>query len=400
MRDVLIVTSRNVATPGGEFSLINNRATILNAKWGYSSEIISLCNTNLGVVEGQEAFGKGTYIRRNFSNPAALLTGYKTVADVAETTLRQNKFRAVILSGVGLLRYVDRMRSAAGHGTLICADVHGYYGDGKLLSQDEPFFVGSFHRLASTVERYEQINYLKKFDRIFTVSSAYKSFLCEHADCRSSQFYVVPCGLGTRDEFSDEDTARNRSFYRKKYGLEQADTLLVYSGGTSAWQCLPQTIELFKMISARRRAKLLILSGDREGAKRIARDAEDVLVDSYPPDKLPEVFCAADFFVMLREDCPTNHFAYPNKFLEYAAAHKPTITTPYVLDIAQQIDRYKTGILFDGNIEQLLEEMDTFSCPISAYEEMIKLNSFEETLTRFVADLGHINLEETIDEQA
>ena len=110
MHSILIVTSRNVVTPGGEFSLIKNRARALEASWGFSSEIISLCNTALNVADGDEAFGEGTYIRRNFMNPVALLSGYEALIKEAENTLQKKKYQAVLLSGAGMLRYIDLIK--------------------------------------------------------------------------------------------------------------------------------------------------------------------------------------------------------------------------------------------------------------------------------------------------
>lgn len=49
MHDILIVTSRNVVTSGGEFSLIKNRADALKNGWGIESDIAALCNVRLGV---------------------------------------------------------------------------------------------------------------------------------------------------------------------------------------------------------------------------------------------------------------------------------------------------------------------------------------------------------------
>lgn len=388
MKDVLIVTSRNVATPGGEFSLIKNRARALERTWGIGSDVVSLVNTNLGVREGDEAFGEGVYVRRNFFNPAALLGGYEALARAAEQALRAGGYRAVILSGVGMPRYVHRMKQAAGAGVLVCADVHGYYGDGRLLARDEPFALGAFHTLAAMVEEREQKRFLRRFDRVFVVSAAYRDFLCEHAGCRRGQFYVVPCALGEAPSLSAAERAACRSRYRKKYGVADGELLLVYSGGASAWQCLPETVELYRALAERRPVRLLILSGDKEGVRAKIGAAEGVIVDGYPPSALPGVFCAADFFVMLRQDVPTNHFAYPNKFLEYAAARKPIITTPYIYDIAQQVEGEGVGIVYDGDVDALARRMDGFSCPDEAFDAVVSGSSFEETLVPFAADLG------------
>ena len=390
MNDILIITSRNVVTSGGEFSLIKNRARALEKYWGLSTDVIALCNTNLGVKEGEEAFGSGVYVRRNFMNPVALLSGYETLIKEAEKALALKPYKAVLLSGVGLLRYVDRIKSAASSRALVCADVHGYFGDGKLLAKDEAFVMGMFHTLAAMVEEHEQKTYLKKFDRIFTVSSAYREFLCREAGCRFEQFYIVPCATGDIPSFRKDEEANYRRCYREKYGIAQDELLMVYSGGASSWQCLPETVQLYERIKNVIPAKLLILSGDKTGVLAAIGNATEVLVDSYQPTELPKVFCAADCFVMLRDDVLTNHFAFPNKFLEYAAAHRPVIATPFVYDIASQIAQEGVGILYDGDVDGLIRELKSFSCGNAQYDTVVNKSAFKVTLVPFVSDIARI----------
>ncbi len=390
MHDILIVTSRNVVTSGGEFSLIKNRARALERHWGLSSDIIALCNTRLGVKEGSEAFGDGVYVRRDFMNPFALLSGYEELVKEAEKAINNRSYKAVLLSGVGLLRYIDRIKKSAPSNVLVCADVHGYYGDGKLLAKDESFFMGSFHTVAAMVEKYEQKTYLKKFDRIFTVSSAYRKFLCEVAGCKFDQFYIVPCAIGDIPSFDEGENSSYRKRYREKYHIAHDELLMVYSGGASSWQCLPETVELYERIKKNAPAKLLILSGDRAGVLGAIGNVEDVLVDSYRPSELPKVFCAADCFVMLRDDVPTNHFAFPNKFLEYVAAHKPVIATPYVYDIASQVTQGNVGVLYDGDAQKLVQDLKSFNCSDAQYDSVVNKSAFQTTLVPFASDIVHI----------
>lgn len=388
MKRILTVTSRNVVTSGGEFSLIHNRAGKLASSWGVQTDLIALCNTRLGVSEGKEAFGHGVYIRRDFMNPFQLMSGYSALISTVEKRLRAVTYDAVLLSGVGLPRYVSRIKRLVPANTLVCADVHGYYGDGKLLARDEPLAPSLFHKLAASVEEYEQKHYLRSFDRVFIVSSAYGDYLVDVAGCGKGQFYVVPCATAAGFSVEKGQQGVCRETYRKKYGITEEEWLLVYSGGVSSWQCLPQTIELFEQIAKRHDARLLILSGDKEGARRIVDGRPGVLVDSYAPKDLPSVFCAADCFMMLREDVPTNHFAYPNKFLEYVAAHRPVVSTPYVYDVAQQIKDTGVGILFTGDVDDLVRHLGCFSCEPETYDALVARNSFDNTLKPFVDDLN------------
>lgn len=80
---------------------------------------------------------------------------------------------------------------------------------------------------------------------------------------------------------------------------------------------------------------------------------------------------------MLREDVPTNHFAYPNKFLEYVAAHRPVITTPYVYDIAEEIDRHGVGLLYNGDVDDLVLKMDNAVCDRDSCDRLVQKVSLQ-----------------------
>ncbi len=147
---------------------------------------------------------------------------------------------------------------------------------------------------------------------------------------------------------------------------------------------------MYREILKRRGAKLLVLSGDIASARAAIGDCDDVEFDSFKPSDLPSVFCAADFFVMLREDVPTNHFAYPNKFLEYVAAHRPVITTPYVYDIAEEIDRHGVGLLYNGDVDDLVLKMDNAVCDRDSCDRLVQEVSFANSLIPFARDLGSV----------
>lgn len=388
MQRILIVTSRNMACPGGELSLVKNRASALESKWGVSSELLSLVNSRLNVKSGEEAYGEGTYITCDFLNPAALLNGYNKLIKEALYRLSGGNYSAVIVSGVGLLRFVDSFKKAAGANTLVCADIHGFYGDGAFLAKDESFMMGSFHRLASHEDKYEQLRLLRKFDRIFVVSDAYKNYLMDKAGCSAEQFYVVPCAIDLKWRLSADDRERYRLAYREKYGFLDQERVFLYSGGASSWQCLKETVALYREIKKSSLARLIILTGDLDGVNKEIGEAPDVIVDSYLPSELPGVFCTADACMMLRADHPTNLYAYPNKFLEYVSAHKPVIATPYVLDVASQIDNYNVGVMYMGDTFELLTSLDNISNRPQQYEQLIEAVSFERTLVPFVDDLN------------
>jgi len=151
-----------------------------------------------------------------------------------------------------------------------------------------------------------------------------------------------------------DEKVKSRNEARKRYGIAEEEKVFVYSGGVSPWQCIEESVELFNKIAMRlNNCKMLLLSGDKTAVEKYA--SEKIIVDSLQYSAVNSTICAGDFAFLLRKDCVTNNVAYPNKFIEYVQSGMKIIATPYVKDVAEQIDEYNLGVVIeDFNDEPIL----------------------------------------------
>lgn len=143
---------------------------------------------------------------------------------------------------------------------------------------------------------------------------------------------VIPCVASETLFFYDPAL---RETTRQRLGYTAEDRVILYAGGLSHYQCLPESIELFRqLVEQDQRYKLLIvtqqtqavqqlLAGLPAGSYQVCR-AEIAEVNAYSN--------AADFGLMLRKADPLNAVASPTKFAEYSLAGLPVIMTDSVID--------------------------------------------------------------------
>lgn len=204
---------------------------------------------------------------------------------------------------------------------------------------------GNAHHWLEKAER----TCVDKSKAVFVVSPKMVEHLeRKHMTDIGAKSYLVPVNVS--DDFVGE---ANRLEMRKRLGFGAGDVVYVYSGGTQEYQCIEQTLHLFSRIEKQDpNARLLILSGDREGLK--------VLIDRYFPDakssiavhslKSTEVYrhlVCADMALLLRKDEILNIVSCPTKFGEYLMAGLPVITTAYAGHAPDVVEAHDVGIIID-----------------------------------------------------
>ncbi len=361
MRKILFITTRNVVTTCGELRLIKNRAATLYNEYGYVTDYLALVTKkDKSKCEPLGFDSTLTFFEYSLKNPLTYFAAQKRLLREIKNKLGNNKYDFVIISGSLAFKYVKEVRKIDSAITVF-ADVHGaaeelteFKGNG-IIKKSRSL---GFYRLF----KYYEKKYLPKFDDYFVVSKGLKRYLFERYGI-DKNIHIVPCAVQLED-YSAEDLKRFRKDAREKYGIKEDEILFVYSGGVSPWQCIEQTVDIFKKIKLKdseNKCKLLILSGDLEYIQKFGD--EHILVDSLTANLIPLTLPSADFAFMLREDYVTNNVAYPNKFLEYTASGLRIIATPFVYDVAEQIKEYDLGyILKDVAFEEELANYCLNTC--------------------------------------
>lgn len=149
---------------------------------------------------------------------------------------------------------------------------------------------------------------------------------------------VIPCVASQKDMYFDRGL---RQKTRAALSLSEDVTVFVYSGSLVAYQCFPQTVDLFRSIhAARPKTHLLVMTPQKAEADTILSRLPDGSYTSLSAryQEVNAYLNAADLAFMLREDTPVNQVASPTKFAEYCLAGLPVIMTYAVRDSARTAD--------------------------------------------------------------
>lgn len=393
---ILFITNRNILTTCGELRLIKNRSEHLFKCFEIRTDFIALAKAeriNSCKKEMINAGGKLFTIRFDLGNFISIVKAQFELKKYIMKCLSTQRYDAVVLSGSGMPAYakiIKKINSSIG----TYADIHGASEDIIEVAKGSSLLNRMIHRLIFCIDIIgikKSTNYL---DGYFVVTRALKDYLEKKFDISDkASYYVVPCAIANTDNDFYENYKLYRNTYREKYEIKDSTKVFVYSGGTSTWQSIEETIDLYKQIKKEiRDSKFLIFSHNHDAIKKLVGNTEDVIIDSYRPEELSKALCAGDIAFLLRKNCVTNNVAFPNKFLEYVQSKMKIISTPYVYEIAEQINKYNIGILYkSGDENKIIEYVKTSVLnDDEIVQKVLEENGFENRLKPFVEDIVNV----------
>ena len=381
---VLFVTSRNVYSTSGELRLIKNRTETLLQSYGVETDIL-LFKRDRVLSESQEVFDYSSFegLYYNWKNQ---YTKFRKFLFLIKKKLSEGEYDAIIISGLfmffNMVKYVKRQSPNA----KVILDIHGTIEELQEFP-GKSFIQTTIRKMFYYESRRNLMRSIPHADGFFVVSNALKKHII---DCfkgvETKKFFIIPCGI-KETEINRDDSINNRIKYRTKYGVADDELLFIYSGGVSPWQCIEESVSLFKEFrsNSKHKCKMLILSGNKNYINKFKEDT--IIVDSYSGDEVRKVLCAGDYAFLLRGNYLTNHVAYPNKFLEYVSSGMKIIATENVDDVATQACDYSVGIIVDFNdslSEKLEETHFEYLEDINERNALLTATSFETTLIPFV----------------
>lgn len=113
----------------------------------------------------------------------------------------------------------------------------------------------------------------------------------------------------------------------------------VYAGNMAPWQCIDDTLELFKKIKAQiPGSTLTIYTGDKaEACRKLNEHGVEAVVEFRPLDELPAALAKHKYGLIVRDDIAVNNVATPTKMNSYMAAG----LIPVYSDV---VDAYKENL--------------------------------------------------------
>ncbi|SES79031.1 glycosyltransferase family protein [[Clostridium] polysaccharolyticum] len=395
MKRILFVTDKNVLTTSGELRLIKNRAEVLYQKYGVSTDFLALQKAGRIHSDAREkiqAGGSMKIIPYSLKNPIKAMVAFASMKKSVAKELEKGEYWAVVYSGIGMSRVTKAIKKKFGIFSIV--DMHGSQEDIIEAGRNGTFLRRMFLQFLYRFDVSCLKNAFPYMDGCFAVTEALEMYIRKKYPVNSQiAFYHVPCATMSYAP-SEKEYESNREKYRLKYGIKEDEIVFIYSGGVSSWQCIEETIELYRKIEKqiKRKTRMLIFSHNIKEINKLITSEDSIITDSYTADELKKALNAGDYAFMLRKDCVTNNVAFPNKFLEYVQSGMKMIATPHVHDIAKQIEQNKAGYLynFEEDISMLLkyvEENFGADPDYAIINKILRYNSFEERLQELVSDL-------------
>ncbi len=383
MKKILLISNRNLYNTTGEMRLVKNRAITLHDVYGIKTDFVVFRDQKV-LEKPQEIIPTGRFclITHKFvdykQKEREVIRQVKKLVSETDTS-----YSAIIISGALLLPIVDKIRALSPQSKMI-ADLHGAYEE-LIEFPRQSILARLAQRFYYIMAKRNERHYLRKFDGFYVVSIALKQYVEKEYDISEKPFFIIPCGI-PQTQIDVDSSKSNRVLYRQRYGIGDDDSLFIYSGGVSPWQCIDESVKMFKELNSitSKSIKLLILSGNKAAISKY--QSKDIIIDSYSGDEVRKVLCAGDFAFMLRQEFVTNNVAYPNKFLEYVCAGLHVISTTAVRDIATQIKDYHVGTLteLEGSNKNIMDNLTPYLQDVENRNALLKATSFETTLIPFV----------------
>jgi hypothetical protein len=174
-------------------------------------------------------------------------------------------------------------------------------------------------------------------NRICTRDSDYKLAV---STALQRHYGLTPCTIircnYDQANFNLEPSPQTPRFFPDRAAGE---LVLLYSGGLQEYQCISETVKVFRQWTARFGAKLIFLTQDKKTAAALLSQsgapAGNYHVDSGSPENLRGYFHQADFAFILRHDNIVNRVASPVKIGEYLGCGVPLLFTGCTGDLAE-----------------------------------------------------------------
>lgn len=197
-------------------------------------------------------------------------------------------------------------------------------------------FYTYIHKYKSLINWYqgigpEQLRFFSNENRVYVWAKVILYYICEKVALKRCQlnifvstsmlnhyrkkygykgdnYFIMPCF---------NEYLQKKSFFDEKY----SKPTFVYTGSTDGWQCIPETLELFKKIKeCIPEATLTIYSKDKEKVQKLLNMHGVIAEIKYVSyTQLSDEIKKFKYGFLIRQDNPVNDVATPTKMCSYMA---------------------------------------------------------------------------------
>ena len=245
MKKILFISNRNIVNTCGELRLVKNRAEATFQNSGKATDFIAFSHKAVTKPEPIVAGGTMEIVPHK---PLSLrhFSDKRKLRQVIAQYLATGDYDYVVLSGTLMFSWISYIRKLDKNIPVV-ADVHGACEE--LIEFPGRSFVMTLARSAYYVlDKHVERKYLKRFDHVMAVSGGLSKYLQEQYGVDKEKIHIIPCAVPA-EPLDRDKLLQDRQTTRQKYGIADDEKLFIYSGGVSQWQCVDETVAVFRKIS-------------------------------------------------------------------------------------------------------------------------------------------------------
>lgn len=352
MKDLFFITTRNIYDTNGEYSLINNRAKVLYKDYKFRTNIFAIANElkvkNLdGKILNEPIYSvKNIETYKSLNIIKAIVKSKKKLKEMLNEVNPQN----IIISSPFVGIYYNVLKKyKKSSGCNLIYDMHGCMEELIEYENESKLKHRILHILYKFSKRYEK-SLINICNGSMIVSQPMKEYIkLEYKVKENFKFYQIPCGL--EHIHSDvQEMIKKRTLWREKMDVGEEEHVFVYSGGTSKWQLIEESIDLYESkLKKLFNSKFCIFSKDTMYIEDILEqkeyDRNNYILMSLKNYEVSDALLGCDTGILLREANRTNEVAFPNKFSEYIGSGLNIITTYGLKHPAKIVEKDRLGIV-------------------------------------------------------
>lgn len=322
----------------------------------------------------------------------------KRLLDLVHKSFKKEHVKLFFQKDKGLLKNLlfmsRRLRQIQTHNKIFNVYVRGIWGGLSILMAN-PFSPIQYiydvrgdlesEMKATSKNKFKLMIYLfleklliSKSKHISVVSSKLKKLISKKIK-KDKKIYVIPSCVISKNFESSKSEKEN---YKKEFGISDRDLILLYSGGLSHYQKVPEMLSLWKRIDKDLEGlKFIILSNTDPHSlpytlSETLKNNPSFRVLSFEREKSIKILSIADIAFLLRDNNEINHHSSPVKFAEYISSGLGVVSSPGIGDVSKNIEKNKIGYLIPPTPEKteyykLLDFIENFK----ANKKIISENS-------------------------
>lgn len=307
--------------------------------------------------------------------------------------------------------YVNIIKKAIAKGDNQCSETIGKLA---IERDDNVITIGSLDALYTYNHKYrnlinwyqgigpEQLRFFSNENRIYVWAKVVLYYICEKLALRKCRlnifvsksmlnhyknkygyagdnYFIMPCF---------NEYLQKNSFYDEKYKRPT----FVYTGSTDGWQCIPETLCLFKRIKERLPdATLTIYSKDKENVARMLKECGvEAEIKYVEYTQLSDEIKKFKYGFLIRQNNPVNDVATPTKMCSYMANGLIPIYSDVIGDFKEIFHGMKYTIpltdKFEG-VEKIYEIEKTNINSSDVFDEFSKIFSTYYSEEKYINSL-------------